>query len=215
MAKLFSAFTQADGSTSRRFGGTGLGLTIARQLARMMGGDVTAASDAGKGSTFTFSFKAAASRAVEDLEILANPAAAPRLEAGQLRHARILLTDDNAINRRVIKLLLAPLGVSITEAGNGREALDRLAAESFDLVLLDVHMPVMDGCQTIEAIRRSAEPWRTIPVIALTADAMGGDREKYLALGMDDYLSKPVDQRELYAKLILMLGTKDFAAAAG
>ena len=215
MAKLFFAFTQADSSTSRRYGGTGLGLTIARQLARMMGGDVTATSEAAKGSTFTFSFQAAASRAGQDSEILATPAAPPGLDAGQLRHARILLTDDNAINRRVIKLLLAPLGVSITEACNGREALDRLAVESFDLVLLDVHMPVMDGCQTIEAIRRSAEPWRTIPVIALTADAMSGDREKYLALGMDDYLSKPVDQRELSAKLIIMLGSKESAAAAG
>jgi signal transduction histidine kinase/ActR/RegA family two-component response regulator len=215
MAKLFSAFTQADGSTSRRFGGTGLGLTIARQLARMMGGDVIATSEAVKGSTFTFSFQAIASRAGQDPEILANPAAPFRLDAGQLRHARILLTDDNAINRRVIKLLLAPLGVTITEADNGREALDRLAAETFDLVLLDVHMPIMDGCQTIEAIRRSAEPWRMIPVIALTADAMSGDREKYLALGMDDYLSKPVDQRELYAKLMMILGTKDLAAAAG
>lgn len=215
MAKLFSAFTQADGSTSRRFGGTGLGLTISRQLARMMGGDVTATSEAEKGSTFTFSFQAAASRVDHDPEILASPAAPPGLDAGQLRHARILLTDDNDINRRVIKLLLAPLGVSITEAGNGREALERLAAESFDLVLLDVHMPVMDGGQTIAAIRRSAEPWSSIPVIALTADAMSGDREKYLALGMDDYLSKPVDQRQLYAKLIMMLETKDQVAAAG
>ncbi len=136
-------------------------------------------------------------------------------DSGQLRDARILLTDDNAINRRVIKLLLAPLGFRITEAENGREALEKLAAERFDLVLLDVHMPVMDGRQTIEAIRHSAEAWRTVPVIALTADAMSGDREKYLALGMDDYLSKPVDRRELHAKLIAMLERQDMAAATG
>ena len=212
VASLFSAFTQADGSTSRRFGGTGLGLTIARQLARMMGGDVTAVSQAGRGSTFTLSFRAvAASRREEDVE---NPMPqAP--DGGQLRHARILLTDDNAINRRVIKLLLAPLRFSITEAENGSEALDKLAAERFDLVLLDVHMPVMDGRQTIGAIRRSVEAWRTVPVIALTADAVSGDREKYLALGMDDDLSKPVDRRELHAKLIAMLERQDVAAATG
>jgi CheY-like chemotaxis protein len=140
----------------------------------------------------------------------------PQVRNGnQLHHARILLTDDNAINRRVIKMLLAPLGLSITEAENGREALDKLAAERFDLVLLDIHMPVMDGRQTIEAIRRSVEAWRTIPVIALTADAMSGDREKYLSLGMDDYVSKPVDQRELHTKLIAILGMQDAAAATG
>ena len=216
MASLFSAFTQADGSTSRRFGGTGLGLTIARQLARMMGGDVTSTSEVGKGSTFTFSFHAvAASRREEDLESPDDPAVPHVPDGGQLRHARILLTDDNAINRRVIKMLLAPLEVSITEAGNGREALDKLAAERFDLVLLDIHMPVMDGPQTIDAIRCSTESWRTVPVIALTANAMSGDREKYIALGMDDYLSKPVDRRELHAKLIAMLGTQDLAVATG
>ena len=188
----------------------------ALQLARMMGGDVTATSEAGRGSTFTFSFHAAAaSQREEDIETGAVPAVPQLPDRNQLRHARILLTDDNAINRQVIRLLLAPLGVSITEAENGRQALDKLAAERFDLVLLDVHMPVMDGRQTIEAIRRSAEAWRTIPVIALTADAMSGDREKYLALGMDDYLSKPVDQRELHAKLMAMLVTQPSAAATG
>ena len=215
VASLFSAFTQADASTSRRFGGTGLGLTIARQLARMMGGDVTVESEAGRGSIFTFSFRAAAaSRQEEDRDIVAE-AIVQAPDSRELRHARILLVDDNAINRQVIKLFLAPLGLAIAEAENGRVALDKLAAERFDLVLLDVHMPVMDGRQTIEAIRRSGEAWRTIPVIALTADAMSGDREKYLALGMDDYLSKPVDRNELHAKLIAMLGAQNMAAATG
>jgi CheY-like chemotaxis protein len=99
----------------------------------------------------------------------------------------------------------------VTEAENGREALDTLAAEHFDLELLDVHMPIMGGQQTIKAIRRSPESWRAIPVIALTADAMSGDREKYLALGMDDYLAKPVDQRELHAKIAAILKLQDEA----
>jgi signal transduction histidine kinase/CheY-like chemotaxis protein len=211
MALLFSAFTQADGSTSRRFGGTGLGLTIARHLARMMGGDVTVESEIGKGSNFTFGFRAAP--ALQQLpERPAERAVKPDqpYDLGQ-RPRHVLLTDDNAVNRKVIRLFLAPLGLNVTEAENGREALDKLAAEHFDLVLLDVHMPIMDGQQTIKAIRRSPESWRAIPVIALTADAMSGDREKYLALGMDDYLAKPVDQRELHAKIAAILKLQDEA----
>jgi PAS domain S-box-containing protein len=217
--KLFSAFTQADGSTSRRFGGTGLGLAIARQLARLMGGDVTVASEEGKGSQFTFTFLAAPALSREENQ---EPAETAHVVMGQgarddrpLGHARILLTDDNRVNRQVIRMLLGPLGVTIVEAANGLEALEKLAAEPFDLVLLDVHMPVMDGRQTIAAIRASAQGWSTIPVIALTADAMSGDREKYLALGMDDYLSKPVDQRELQAKMFAFLPTGNTSSATG
>jgi CheY-like chemotaxis protein len=96
---------------------------------------------------------------------------------------------------------LAPHGCEVAEATNGKEALDRLALEPFDLVLLDVHMPVMDGKESIRRIRASDRAWKEIPVIALTADAMAGDREKYLALGMTDYISKPIDQRELIIKM--------------
>jgi PAS domain S-box-containing protein len=213
VAKLFSAFTQADGSTSRRFGGTGLGLTIARQLARLMGGDVAAASTPGEGSIFTFRFLAApASSRPDDDETAVEcpiPSGMGVPDDRVLRHARVLLTDDNAVNRQVIKLFLQPLGVGVEEAENGREALEKLAAERFDLVLLDIHMPVMDGRQTIQEIRRCGAAWSALPVIALTADAMSGDREKYLALGMDDYLSKPVDQRELLTKILSILMRRD------
>ena len=156
LAKLFSAFTQGDGSTLRRFAGTGLGLAIARQLARMMGGDVAAASEPGKGSTFTFTFRAAAAtRRDDDHQVLAETSIQQVPDGCDLLQARVLLTDDNAINRQVVRLLLAPLGVSVAEAENGRVALEKLAQERFDIVLLDIHMPVMDGWQTIEAIRRS------------------------------------------------------------
>ena len=118
---------------------------------------------------------------------------------------RVLLTDDNAINRQVIKLFLAPQGCDIVEATHGKEALDLLAQHEFDIVLLDVHMPVMDGKEAIQRLR--AEPrWKDLPVIALTADAMSGDREKYIALGMTDYVSKPVDQRELVSKMLQVKG---------
>lgn len=212
VARLFSAFTQADGSTSRRFGGTGLGLAIAKQLAVMMDGDVTVESEAGAGSTFTLSFRAGTGARRDAPDIAAERAAPLLPDSGQLRNARILVVDDNAVNRQILGLMLAPLGLSITEAENGREALEKLAAARFDLVLLDVHMPVMDGCQTIAAIRRSEASWGAIPVIALTADAMSGDRERYLALGMDDYVAKPVDQGDLHSKLLALLGESGTAA---
>lgn len=206
LAKLFNVFTQADGATTRKFGGTGLGLVISRQLARMMGGDLIANSEEGRGSKFCLTFKA--QEAAPPVSVTPSRAA-PVMSNGSagrgLRGLRVLLTDDNAINRQVIKLFLAPHGLDIVEATNGKEALDKLAIEDFDVVLLDVHMPVMDGKEAIRRIRDSSGPWRAVPVIALTADAMAGDREKYLSLGMTDYLSKPVDQRELLGKLHLAL----------
>ena len=119
--------------------------------------------------------------------------------------ARVLLVDDNAVNRQVVRLFMKQMAPKIVEAVNGVEALERLAEQPFDIVLLDVHMPVMDGRETIRRIRASGQPWQDIPVIALTADAMSGDREKYLALGMDDYVSKPIDARELATKFVGLL----------
>ena len=122
-----------------------------------------------------------------------------------LKGLRVLIVDDNAINRRVARLLVEPQGLVVTEAENGREALEMLGAEGFDFILLDMHMPVMDGRETIKAIRSSSLDWQQIPVIALTADAMSGDREKCLALGMDGYVPKPVDQRELFAEILTVM----------
>ncbi|MBI1360715.1 MAG: response regulator [Alphaproteobacteria bacterium] len=203
-AKLFSAFTQADGATTRSFGGSGLGLAISRQLARLMGGDITVASVMGQGSTFRFTF-----RAMEAAPV-APPGTDPAQPSGErrssIRGVKVLLADDNAVNRQVIRLFLAPHGCEIFEATNGKETLDRLAMSSVDIVLLDVHMPVMDGKETIRRIRATPQSWRDVPVVALTADAMSGDREKYLDLGMTGYLAKPVDQRELVAKIHRLLG---------
>jgi len=204
--KLFSAFSQADGSISRRFGGSGLGLAISRRLAQAMGGDIQVQSEFGIGSSFSMTFLAA------NASPLLSAAKSPEIgqlvrsaSPGALNGSHILLVDDNAVNRQVVKLFLKPHDVRITEAANGQEALDALAKATFDIVLLDVHMPVMDGVETIKAIRASKEPWSGIPTIALTADAMSGDRERYIAMGMTDYLAKPIDQSELVGKLMIMM----------
>jgi signal transduction histidine kinase/ActR/RegA family two-component response regulator len=201
--RLFSAFEQAESSTTRRFGGTGLGLAISRRLALMMDGDLTVDSVPGEGSVFAFTF--AAERWVAD----ADPASgdvAPAAGEVELGGRRVLVVDDNLTNRQVAELLLSTFGVASTTAVNGAEPLDRLAGDRFDAVLLDIHMPVMDGTETIARIRGSDQPWSTIPVIALTADVTSGDRENYLAMGMNGYVSKPVNKADLQAELVRVLG---------
>jgi signal transduction histidine kinase/CheY-like chemotaxis protein len=201
--RLFEEFTQADGSTTRMFGGTGLGLAISRKLARLMGGDIVVESEPGMGSTFTFTFLADPARSVPASGEAAKPATQ---QPGRLRDARLLLAEDNAINRQVVRLFLQPQGAIITEAVNGSEALELLARREFDLVLLDVHMPVMDGIEAIARIRASNQAWSNLPVIALTADAMSGDRGRLIAMGMSGYVSKPIDQKELLSEIGRVLG---------
>ncbi|MGF1622764.1 MAG: ATP-binding protein [Rhodomicrobiaceae bacterium] len=199
LERLFGDFVQAETSTSRIYGGTGLGIAITRRLAQLMDGDVSVESEAGKGAVFTFGF------AAETVALPATPSmkpadrrpAAARQDNIPLAGARILLVDDNAVNRKVIRMLLKPGQMEITDAENGREALEELARTHYDMVLLDIHMPVMNGIETIRHIRASPAPWRDVPVIALTADVMGYTRERLLGLGMSGYTVKPVDQRAL------------------
>ena len=210
---LFMPFTQADASIGRRFGGTGLGLAITRQFARLMGGDVIVDSEPGIGSTFSLLLMAGASARMEPIEEPTSPVEQQiSRPAQQVLNARVLLVDDNPVNRHVVRLFTAQFLPQIVEAVNGEEALARLHEQPFDIVLLDVHMPVMDGKETIRRIRASNESWRDIPVIALTADAMSGDKERYMAMGMSDYISKPIDSRELATKLVSLLQGKRLAS---
>lgn len=206
LAGLFNDFTQADSSTTRQFGGTGLGLSITRRLARMMGGDVVAKSEPGKGSTFSLTFLAdpAASRIHEQ-----GSSETPGIAAASLTGLRVLLADDNRVNREVVKLFLTPYDVQITETENGQQVLEALARETFDVLLLDVHMPVMDGMEALAILRSGDTPYRDIPVIALTADAMSGDRERFLSKGANGYVTKPIDQGDLLSAIARVNGRPD------
>ena len=196
---LFQPFTQADSSTTRQYGGTGLGLTICRRLAALMGGKIRAESQLGHGSLFSLQLPLEA--ALGPLAGEERPAAS---EGVAYRiGARVLLVEDDPINQEVIEGILSRMSMAVTVADQGREALERLEKERFDLVLMDCQMPQMDGYSACRAWRRreveNGAPHT--PVVALTAHAMRGDREKCLDAGMDDYLTKPVNRRALEAVL--------------
>ena len=192
---LFDAFTQADGSTTRKYGGTGLGLAIVSQLVDMMGGSLGMESVEGKGSSFWFTANLEVTAAVpyavvatidgnEDLKL----------------DAKILMVEDNPINQMVAQKMLEKIGLKATIANNGIEALQCLDQQSFDLVLMDCQMPEMDGFDATREIRKldiKALDQKHLPVVAMTANVMSGDRERCLEVGMDDYIGKPVQRDQL------------------
>lgn len=196
---LFAPFSQADATISGEFGGTGLGLSIARDLARLMGGDITARSTPGDGSTFTFTLRsqqtgiAATKQQDRAPDALAkDPVYAP------LRGLRVLLVEDNFINRQVAAAFLKSLNVTITEAENGQSALEALERAPFDIILMDVRMPIMDGLEATRRLRDSDRAWRDIPVTALTANASQQDADICLDAGMDSFASKPLKASALF-----------------
>ncbi|MEM7674505.1 MAG: response regulator, partial [Myxococcota bacterium] len=196
---LFEAFGQADSSTTRKYGGTGLGLTIARRLARMMGGDVTVTSGAGQGSCFSAMVRCSASGEwVDQFEELVRPSSslnasnAPSVESVSLDGRRVLLADDVAVNRRLVARFLAKAGALVHTVNDGREAIEAVETDHpFDVILMDMQMPEIDGYTATRMLRSRGYAG---VIIALTANAMATDRHKCMDAGCTDFVSKPIDR---------------------
>ncbi|HAO22586.1 MAG TPA: hybrid sensor histidine kinase/response regulator [Desulfobacteraceae bacterium] len=196
LATIFESFTQADSSTTRKYGGTGLGLTISKRLAEMMNGSITVESTPGKGSCFYV-----------NLPLHPSPCPLPETERGFTPSSlsgkgggglgNILIAEDNPINMLVIRTHLEKMGFQITEAVNGKEALEKYAGNAIDLIFMDIHMPEMNGIETTRKIREYEAGKKHTPIIALTADAFRDDRDKCISEGMDFYLSKPFRPEEI------------------
>ena len=203
---IFEPFRQADGSVTRKYGGTGLGLAICSSLAKMMGGSMSVTSTPGQGSTFSFTIRCAAAQQTQS----ADPSSAIWTPAARRNGTtgRILIAEDNPVNQLLMVRLLEARGFQVVVAGNGRAALAAIENQSFDLVLMDVQMPELDGLEATRLLRQSeGSSGRYLPVIAMTAHAMQGDREKCIDAGMTSYVAKPIRPEELFKTIEQVLVT--------
>jgi len=204
MAHIFDAFAQADASTTRKYGGTGLGLTITHRLVELMGGQMTVESTQGIGSVFHFALPLPVDAAAPASPSTATPDGAPSAPAASRGALDVLLVEDHPVNQKLATAVLGKWGHRVTLAVNGQEAVDAVAAGgAFDVVLMDMQMPVMGGIEATQRIRRleADKGLRRLPIAAMTANAMQGDREACLEAGMDDYLAKPIRADDLAAML--------------
>ncbi|HYG27798.1 MAG TPA: response regulator, partial [Caulobacteraceae bacterium] len=195
-ATVFEAFRQADGSTTRRFGGSGLGLAITQRLARLMGGSIGFESEDGRGSTFW-------------VELTAPPArpAAAEADAGErlLSGLRVLVVEDNSANRLIATHMLEHLGASVETAENGMQGVEAVSRSPFDLVFMDIQMPVMDGVEATRMIRGLGGEAARVPIIAMTANALAHQQASYITGGMNGAVSKPLSPAALGAEIVAVL----------
>jgi two-component system, sensor histidine kinase len=210
-ARLFQRFSQGDDSTSRRFGGSGLGLEISRSLARMMGGDISVDSKPGQGSVFTLSLDLPGARP-DTLEVHTAPGelmpmhGLPTVDDGE--GLDLLVADDHPVNRKFLRILLRRMGHRVRLATNGAEAVAMVAEKLPDLVFMDVHMPVQDGLQATRTLRAGPAPMSRVQIVALTADAFADTRQRVLEAGMNNFLSKPVQPDDIEALLSALFGAR-------
>jgi CheY-like chemotaxis protein len=211
--RLFLAFEQADSSTTRKYGGTGLGLAITRHLAKLMGGEVGAESTPGVGSLFWFSvrLKRGAPVPVTAVQIVVD--AEMELQR-RFSGRRILVVDDEPVNREVAVFQLEAVGLVVDQAADGSEALGMLARNAYDVVLMDMQMPGMDGLEATRRIR-SRDAGHRVPIVAMTANAFAEDRARCVAAGMDDFLAKPYVPEELFATVLRWLSRNAETGSVG
>jgi len=201
ISKLFKPFMQAEAKTSRKFGGTGLGLAITKNLCEMMGGDVLVRSEVGVGTIFRMSFIAKPSdgSAVKSVGEETDDFLVPN--DNSLKGLRCLIAEDNPVNLEVLRLLLEPYELDLVETTNGREALKALEAQFFDIILMDLQMPLLGGKNAVRQIRQSQKHYASIPVIAMTANAMEEDRKECFDIGFNAFLTKPLKRSELISTI--------------
>jgi len=211
LPKIFDVFTDAHNVTARRYGGTGLGLAICKKIVEMMRGSIEVESKEGTGSTFRFSiifgYKAELFAKVRTVQH--DSASATTVMPVELQNLRILLAEDNTVNQRIAVRILEKLGWKVTPVGNGQEVLNILNNQTFDVILMDDNMPQLSGIETTQVIRREEKQTGLhVPIIAMTANAMAGDKERYIAAGMDGYVSKPIDRNLLYEEIISLVSQR-------
>jgi CheY-like chemotaxis protein len=189
---LFQSFTQIENSYTRQYGGTGLGLVISKQLLEMMGGRIEVESEYGKGSTFRFYVTFSIGNA-----LVTNKKVRPNIAKAE-RPLHLLLVEDDKVNQKVIRKMMVERGYTVQEANNGIEAIELFTKETYDAILMDIQMPKMNGIEATTKIRSLEQEGKHTPIIALTAYSLPGDREKFIRLGMDEYVSKPIQMDILF-----------------